>query len=119
MSLQAADLSAFCLAAIFLATGCWHLAKPAFFLGITPRWVPWPRCVNVLVAGFELLLVPGLAWPQSRPYAAWAAFAFFFAVVPVHLDMLRPGRDKGVPRWALWLRLMLQIPLIVWAFSLR
>jgi uncharacterized membrane protein len=57
-----------------------------------------------------------VASPRTRRAGALAAAGLFVAVFPANVQMARDWRDRPAPlRLAAYLRLPLQIPLIVWA----
>lgn len=97
-----------------VAMGMLHLAKPMPFVAVMPAYLPRPDLL-VLVSGVaEIAGGLGLLVPRLRKAAAWGLVALFVAVFPANVDMaLHPPR--GIPPWALWLRLPFQIPLIAWA----
>ena len=44
------------MAALYIYAGISHFRTPKFFLKITPKWVPYPEKVNVLVGILEIVL---------------------------------------------------------------
>ena len=102
----------------FLIGGAAHFLATDLEMRIVPPWVPWPRAA-VLVSGvLELLGAAGLLWRPTRRAAGIGLFALTLAVTPAHFYMLQRPELFGVPVWALWLRLPLQLGLlwlIVWS----
>ena len=102
----------------FLVGGIAHFALTEVEMRIVPPWFPWPR-EAVLVSGvFELLGAAGLLWHRTRRAAGIDLFVLTLAVTPAHLYMLQRPELFGVPLWALWLRLPVQVALlwlIVWS----
>ena len=96
----------------FLIGGAAHFVATDLEMRIVPPWVPWPRAA-VLVSGvFELLGAAGLLWWPTRRTAGIGLFGLTIAVTPAHFYMLQRPDLFGVPIWALWLRLPLQVGLL-------
>ena len=107
------------LAAAYLAAGVLHLAHPAPFIGITPRWVPMIPLVIALTGIAELFGAVGLAQPWSprlRRAAGWGLAAYALCVFPANInhmliDMARPVPQLG---WAYHAPRMLLQPVLIW-----
>jgi uncharacterized membrane protein len=96
----------------FLIGGILHFAATGTEMRIVPPAVPWPRAA-VLVSGvFELLGALGLLLPATRRHAGMGLFLLTLAVTPAHFYMLQHPERFGVPLWALWLRLPVQVALL-------
>jgi len=96
---------------------------------------PYRRIVPVPLAAWrsQLGLASGIAkltcaallvLPRTRRIGAFASTALLVAVFPANVQMALDGgyRDAGFPfnsSAAAWARLPLQIPLVIWALSLR
>jgi uncharacterized membrane protein len=97
--------------------GLAHFVLTQTEMRIVPPYVPWPRAA-VLVSGmFELLGAAGILWPPLRRTAGIGLTALTVAVTPCHIYMLQHPERFGVPLWALWLRLPVQLAplaLILW-----
>lgn len=104
------------LAALFVAAGVAHFTRAEFYEKAMPDYLP-AHSEFVLISGvFEILGGVGLLVPRTRRAAAWGLIALLVAVFPANLHMaLNPERFPNIPEWALWARLPLQIPLILWA----
>lgn len=104
------------LAAVLVLAGVnhfWHRAAyesliPGF-LG-SPRFWVWSSGVAEIACG---LLV---AVPQTRRLGGWAAFVLFLVVFPGNLTSAVHAHTAG-GRWVSYLRLPLQIPLVLWAWQ--
>jgi len=108
----------------YCAAGVAHFARPGIYLAVMPPYIPWPLAMIAISGAAEILggigvLVPdGLVFSRTRVAAAWGLAALLIAVSPVHINMcLHPDRFPGIPLWAIWVRLPLQLPLIAWAWS--
>lgn len=107
------------MAAFYIFAGVSHFRTPKFFLKITPKWVPFPESVNLIVGGIEVLLGILLLIPITRPYAAWGIIALLVAVFPANIYHFQKTMSKGRGKW-FWItliRLPLQGALIYWAYT--
>jgi uncharacterized membrane protein len=108
------------LAALYLTAGIFHVIRPQPFLGITPYWVPMRDTVILLTGVAELVAVPALLQPWSRPLRQAAGIGLALYAVCVYpanvnhmlIDLAKPDHGLGlvyhVPR-------LLAQPLVVWA----
>ena len=96
----------------FLIGGAAHFFATDLEMRIVPPYVPWPREMVLVSGGFELLGAAGLLWRPTRRAAGIGLFALTIAVTPAHFYMLQRPDLFGVPIWALWLRLPLQLGLL-------
>ena len=96
----------------FFAGGIMHFAATELEASVVPPYIPWPVAA-VLVSGvFELLGAVGILLPATRKAAGIGLFLLTLAVTPVHVYMLQQPELFGVPVWALWLRLPIQVALL-------
>ncbi len=104
----------------YVTLGTLHFVRRRTYEAIMPSYVPMHR-EAVLVSG-AAEIVGGLAVqpPGLRRFARWWLIGLLLAVFPANLHMaLHPEQIEGlpkVPRWALWARLPLQLPLMWWAW---
>ena len=103
------------------AVGLSHFAFPEPYERIVPRLLPNPA-FWVRASGMAEILCGGmLVDRRTRRIGAWATVALLVAVFPANVRMALdggiPGRSfpLGSPVMA-WLRLPLQVPLVVWAW---
>ena len=98
----------------FFIGGIAHFVATETEMRIVPPYIPWPRAA-VLVSGvFELLGAVGLLWRRTRRAAGIGLFLLTLAVTPCHIYMLqRADQFPSIPLWALWLRLPIQVALLV------
>jgi uncharacterized membrane protein len=130
-------LSAAALGALLLTSAMKHFRDPAFFHQVVPDFLcrddsglhpngacavmtrdEWVAFSGLLEAGAAV----GLLIPATRPAAAWGVTAMFTAFLAGHADALRRAygpAGTAVQRKVHTARLPLQLPLIVWAWSLR
>lgn len=109
-------LSRLLLAALFIAAGTLHFARPDFYVRIMPPWLPYHVELVYLSGAFEIGLGLLLLFPNTTRLAAWGLIALLIAVFPANLHMaLNPDLFPLFPAWLLYLRLPLQGLLIWWA----
>ncbi|MFM7508182.1 MAG: hypothetical protein ACKO5A_01360 [Actinomycetota bacterium] len=116
------DRSRLRFAAMMVAVGVAHFVAPRFFERIVPRWFPWPREAVLWSGVAEVASGALLAVPSTKRIGGFLATATIVAVYPANIQMAidaTQGQDVGVPAWAAWLRLPLQIPMIrrAWSFT--
>lgn len=116
------DRSRLRFAAMMVVVGVAHFVAPRFFERIVPRWFPWPREAVAVSGVAEVASGVLLAVPATRRLGGLLATATIVAVYPANIQMAvdaSRGQDVGVPAWAAWLRLPMQIPMIrrAWSFT--
>lgn len=103
---------------LFVLAGVLHFVKTGIYVKIMPPMLPEPRMMVYLSGVAEILGGVGILVPATRQAAAWGLIALLVCVWPANLYMaMRPELFPGIPGWALWLRLPLQIPMILWAWQ--
>ncbi len=103
------------LVLVYLVAGIAHLLRPAFFLAITPPWVPMPALVIAVTGVCEILGAVGLLLPRWRWWAGVMLAAYAVAVFPANLHHAFGGVEAGVALGANYHlpRLLFQ-PVFVW-----
>ena len=109
-------LSRFALAALFVLAGSWHFAHPATYLRIMPPQLPHPLALVYVSGVFEVLGGLGLLLKPTRRLAGWGLLALLLAVFPANVYMALAHAQLGIPGWAAWGRLPLQLPLLWWTW---
>lgn len=107
------------LATGFVGSGTLHFVAPGAFESIMPPRLPLHRELVYLSGAGELLGGLGLLSGCTRGIAGIWLVLLLLAVWPANLQMLLDARASGKPRWyttLLWLRLPLQIPLVLWVW---
>ena len=102
------------LAAIMAAMGLLHLVNPKPFVAVMPAGLPAPAALVAISGLAEIAGGVGLLFPATRVVAGWGLAALYVAVFPANVHMAL-HRSFGLPAWLLWLRLPLQVPLVLWA----
>lgn len=105
------------MAGFYIFAGISHFRIPKFFLKITPKWVPAPEKVNIIVGVIEVVLGLGLLYPLSRSVAAWGVIALLVAVFPANVYHFQKALKKGKMVIPTLIRLPIQGLLIWWAYS--
>ena len=106
------------LAVMLLFTASAHFTTmKEDLIRMTPRWVPQPRAMVFFTGLCEIASAIGLVIPTTRRTAGIALILFFIAVLPANIQAARAGITlRGRPATPLWLRLPMQILLIVLAW---
>jgi uncharacterized membrane protein len=107
------------LAVLFMAAGTLHFAVPGPYLHIMPSQLfgqplPHPALLVAISGAAEIAGGLGLLFRFTKRAAAIGLVLLLVAVFPANWHMATAGYP-GIPGWALWLRLPLQLPLIWWA----
>lgn len=107
---------------LLFVAGVLHFVHEGGFRKIVPTFLPFRRAI-VLISGVFEMLFAVLLWVKKGQQMIGKLLAFFMvAVFPANVYMaqkrisFQPGK-KANP-WLLWLRLPLQIPLIIGALVL-
>lgn len=133
-----ATLSAASLAVLLATSAVSHRVRPEFFYSVVPRSLCRDGNVShqkdsriaimtrdqwIYVSGvLELAAAIGLLIPRTRPTAAVATAAMFSSFAAGHVSGLQRAlgsRGSRAQKLISAARLPLQVPLILWAWSLR
>jgi uncharacterized membrane protein len=102
---------------LYIVAGTLHFVSTRMYMGIMPDYLPAHRELVLLSGAAEIAGGIGVLVPQTRRAAAWGLVVLLIAVMPANVWMVQhPERYPGMPLWAMWLRLPLQLPLIWWAW---
>ena len=96
----------------FFIGGIAHFAATEAEMRIVPPYIPWPWAAVIVSGVFELVGAAGTLWRPTRRMAGIGLMALTVAVTPAHIYMLQQPEMFGVPMWALWVRLPIQVGLI-------
>ena len=106
------------MALLYIGAGINHFRKPGMYIKIIPPLFKNPKLINILSGAAEIILGILLILPLTKRFAAWGIIALLIAVFPANLYMLQNKKAGfGLPRWILFVRLPLQLVLIIWAFQ--
>ena len=82
-----------------------------------PPYLPWHFAFVIISGVAEVVLGVGLLIPKTSRYAAWGLIFLLIAIFPANIHMAtHPELYPNIPPIALWLRLPLQVLLILWAY---
>lgn len=117
---RARTVARWVLAVGFVLAGANHFRDPDFYVAIMPPYIPWHLPLVYLSGVFEIVLGLLVLPPATRSLAGWGLVLLLVAVFPanVHMAMnevLIDG-EPAAPKWALYVRLVLQFVLIAWAW---
>ena len=101
----------------YFGAGISHFRNPIFFLKITPKWVLFPKTVNIIVGIIEVLLAVGLLFHNTRSISASLIIALLILVFPANIRHLMISLNKKKNIVLTIVRLPLQAVLIYWAYS--
>lgn len=105
------------MAAFYILAGVMHFVKPGFYRPMMPPNIPAPDLMIVLSGIAELGLGAALFVPEVRLLAVWGVVALLVAVWPANIHMaLNPKNFPKLKPFLLWVRVALQVPLILWAY---
>ena len=106
------------LALLFIVGGVLHFFFSEIYLRIMPPVLPAPRFLIKMSGVAEIAGGLGLLISKLRRAAAYGLALLLVAVFPANLYMAEahvPFPGIMGESWAQWLRLPLQIPIILWA----
>lgn len=103
---------------LYVAAGINHFWHSRMYTAIMPSHyshpLGWVRFTGIAEIAGGIGLLP----PRTRRIAAWGIFAMLLVYLDVHFYMVAHAeRFRPAPRWALLLRLPLQLPLLYWAWT--
>jgi uncharacterized membrane protein len=102
---------------LFIAAGVNHFVDTPFYMSIMPPYLPWHYTLVIVSGVAEIILGIGLLIPKFNRPAAWGIIALLIAVFPANIHMAtHPELYPTIPTIALWIRLPLQVLLILWAY---
>ena len=108
-------LAALALAALLTTTGILHFVTPHGFESIVPGFLGsaafWVAASGVAELTCAALLVPR----RTRVVAGWACVVLFVVVYPANITMAVQSLHGDGSVLVAWVRLPLQIPLVLWA----
>ena len=109
--------SALLLGTLLGSAGALHFVTPGFFDQIVPAFLPRPRLWTYGSGVAELVVAGAVLAPRTRERGALAAAALFVAVFPANVQ--HAVQAEGAEQAVALLRLPLQVPLVLWALSVR
>ena len=106
----------YALSGLFLTAGYYHFATPEAFISIVPAYLPRADLLVAISGVAELALGIALFAEVVRAWAALLLMLLMLAVWPANWNMaLNPARFDAFSPLELWIRVVLQIPMLFWA----
>lgn len=103
------------LALLLLTTGTLHFAAPSGFESIVPGFLGSPAFWVYASGVAELVCAAGLVLPRTQRLTGWACVVLFVVVFPANVTMAVQSLHGQGSVLIAWLRLPLQVPLVLWA----
>ncbi|AEU35187.1 DoxX family protein [Granulicella mallensis] len=101
----------------YVAAGTAHFIATRVYESIMPAYLPAHHELVLLSGVAEIAGGLGVLIPRTRQAAAWGIVLLLVAVMPANVWMAQhPELYTNIPRWVIWFRLPLQLPLIWWAW---
>jgi len=105
---------------MFAGVGTLHFVHPRTFDEMIPPALGNARTWTYLSGAAELTAAALLAHPRTRRFGGWWAAVLLVAVFTGNVQAAIDGGTRGAPApldstTAAWIRLPLQIPLVLWA----
>jgi uncharacterized membrane protein len=106
------------MAILYILAGFNHFRNPGMYIKIIPPFFKSPKLINVVSGIAEIVLGILLMFNLTTQYAAWGIIALLIAIFPANLYMFQNKKASfNLPKWILFIRLPLQLVLIIWAFQ--
>ncbi|MEM7087879.1 MAG: hypothetical protein AAF489_16980 [Bacteroidota bacterium] len=103
---------------LFVAAGVTHFTKPKLYERIMPPYIPEHKTMVILTGILEMVLGFMLLNVATQSNAALGIIGLLILFFPVHIYMLQNEKASlKLPKWVLWLRILLQFALIYWAYQ--
>lgn len=108
------------LCGMFVGVGTLHFVHPHTFDEMVPPALGNARAWTYASGAAELTGAALLALPRTRRVGGWWSVVLLLAVFPGNVQAALDGGTPGVPApldsaVAAWIRLPLQVPLVLWA----
>lgn len=107
------------LAVLFIFAGIRHFIEPDFYTNIMPDYIPYPEFMVYLSGFTEVVAGILLAIPPLSRWGAWFIIVHLIAFFSVHFWMIQQKErylSEDITIEILWLRIVLQVVFIVWAY---
>ena len=109
-------LGSWSFAIFFFYAGLMHFVQEESFTAIVPPSIPFPKLIVWITGFMELVFAVFLVLPRYRKLAGLLLAPFLLAVLPANIYMAMnnvPFGEMSATPTILWLRVVLQFPLIV------
>ena len=106
------------MAMLYFVAGVFHFLKPKAFMRVMPRYIPYHRTIVYISGLAEILIALSLCIHSLKTYALIGLILMLISFFPVHIYMITNEKaGLNLPKWVLYLRLLIQFVLIYWAYS--
>lgn len=109
-------LGSWFFAIFFFYAGLMHFVQEESFTAIVPPSIPFPKLIVWITGFMELVFAVFLVLPRYRKLAGLLLAPFLLAVLPANIYMAMnnvPFGEMSATPTILWLRVVLQFPLIL------
>ncbi|MBC7937705.1 MAG: DoxX family membrane protein [Rhizobacter sp.] len=114
-------LSLYVMCIFYLGAGVNHFVKPEAYYKLIPPFAGDPEFLNIVAGIAEIGLALLLLFKPRRRLACYGIILMLLAFIPSHIYMLQTGfcpeiagKIRCAPEWALWVRLIVLQPLLIW-----
>ena len=110
------SLGSWFFAVFFFYAGLMHFVQEESFTAIVPPSIPFPNVIVWITGFMELVFAVFLVLPRYRKLAGLLLAPFLLAVLPANIYMAMnnvPFGEMSATPTILWLRVVLQFPLIL------
>jgi uncharacterized membrane protein len=113
--------AAIAMSALLAGAGVTHVVAPAFYDALVPTRLPGTARFWTPASGVaEFGVAAAVAVPRTRRPGGLAAALLFVAVLPANIKMAVDWSDRSPRKRAIaYGRLPLQVPLVLWALTVR
>ncbi len=105
----------------YIGAGINHFRNPDAYYSIIPPYFSNAYLINILSGIAEICLGILLFFSPTRKMACYGIIIMLLAFIPAHIYMIKAGfciKDFCLPIWALWARLLVLQPLLIfWAWK--
>ncbi len=105
------------MALLYVLAGINHFRKPELYYKIIPPFLTNKKFINELTGSLEIMLGIYLCIPVFSNLAAISLIILLILIFPSNVYMATNEKAHlGIPKWILYMRLPIQMVLILWAY---
>lgn len=105
------------MALLYVLAGINHFRKPELYFRIIPPFFTNKKFINEMTGLLEIMLGVYLCIPIFSNLAAISIMILLVVIFPSNIYMvIEKKAHLGLPKWLLYLRLPIQLVLILWAY---
>ncbi|WP_395062066.1 DoxX family protein [Flavobacterium sp.] len=103
---------------LYLLAGINHFRKPEVYYKILPPFITIKKTINELAGFLEIMFAVYLCIPIFSNLAAISIMILLVLIFPANIYMLMDEKASlGLPKWVLYIRLPIQVLLLLWAYQ--